>query len=100
MNATIRHISSSDIAAPATKYIDPNPDGGYALRILREYRTHCYDIFYRNHAGTEVFRHELDERQDERAAELDAAITVLEARSSQNPESEKRRMREAEDEDL
>ncbi len=80
MSATIRVILAGNIAAPSSKYIDPTPDGGYALRILREYRAHCYDTFYRNHSGTDPAdsRHELDERQDERAAELDRAIAVLE----------------------
>jgi hypothetical protein len=53
--------------------VDATPDGGYALRILEACREEC-DLTYLS-GGAEAL--DWNERQQQRAAELDKAIAIL-----------------------
>ena len=58
--------------------IDGTPNGGYALRILRHYRARCNEKWIID-GDTEarVLYDAMNEHQDLRAKELDAAIAIL-----------------------
>ena len=60
--------------------IDANPDGGYALRILKAYREDCECHMTDNTEGkppTNLLCIEMNRVNEERKAELDRAIHIL-----------------------
>jgi len=63
-------------------YVDSTPDGGYALRLLRAHRRRCDCCWIITGPGSEaaaaLFEH-MNRDQEQRAAELDRAISLLEA---------------------
>lgn len=64
-------------SAEPIKVVDSTPDGGYALRILQTYRDECDRMYPNGGVLTESEALDLNERQVQRAAELDKAIETL-----------------------
>jgi len=63
------------------KHVDGTPDGKYALRILRAYREACNTKWIIEGENIEKARslyEAMNEHQNQRAAELDKAIEILE----------------------
>ena len=63
-------MNPPNLAQQPVQHVNPTPDGGYALRILKAYRANCN---YRFSGVLDA----LNEEQEQRAAELDKAIVKL-----------------------
>jgi len=69
---------------PKDYHIDGTPDGKYALRILRFYRSLARTkwIIEGTDEETKTIYYIMNEHQDRRAKELDNAIAILERQDS------------------
>lgn len=64
-------------------HIDGTPDGNYALRILKAYRSGCNEKWIvEGDIEAKALYDAMNEHQDLRAKELDEAISVLQKKGS------------------
>lgn len=72
------------------QFIDSTPDGGYALRILRAFRRRCdcHWIISGVHEEAAALWEQMNRDQEKRVAELDQAISILEAAAATAPTEE------------